>query len=187
MQEQRQQQQQERGGGGGGFPIFLNGVIERGFGRGSKLLGFPTANIQITPENEKALEGMPMGVYFGFGVVTPTESPRCGEECPAGLEAALARPHGRTVHKIAITVGKNPSFKNENKTIEAYIVHKFESDFYGAYARVVVLGFLHPMIPFTTLDDLIKSISNDVANAEKELDNPLLEQYKSSYFDKYVK
>ena len=178
QQEQGGQEQQQR------FPILLNGVIERGFGRGSKLLGFPTANIQITPENEKALEGMPMGVYFGFGVVTPQEG---GEEGPAELEAALKRPHGRTIHKIAITVGKNPSFKNENKTIEAYIVHKFEGDFYGAYARVVVLGFLHPMIPFTTLDDLIKSISNDVANAERELDNPSLEQYKSTYFDQYTK
>ena len=184
MQSQQEGQEQERLLRS---PIFLNGIIERGFGRGSRLLGFPTANIQITPENEKALEGMPMGVYFGFGVVTPTESTQDGEECPADLAAALRPPHGHTVHKIAITIGKNPSFKNENKTIEAYIVHKFESDFYGAYARVAVLGFLHPMIAFTTLDDLIKSISNDVANSEKELDNPSLEQYKSSYFSKYTK
>lgn len=179
MQEQQQQQQH--------FPITLNGVIERGFGRGSKLLGFPTANIQITPENEKALEGMCTGVYFGFGIVTPTEDPQNTAGCPGGLEAVLEHPHGYTVHKIAITIGKNPSFKNENKTIEAHILHKFESDFYGAYIRVVILGFLHPMIPFTTLDDLIKSISNDVANAEAELDNPSLEPYKASYFDSFIK
>lgn len=182
MQDQKEEAE-------GHFPISLNGTIERGFGRGSKLLGFPTANIQTTPENEKALEGMCMGVYFGYGVVTPTETPKkssVGGEATGELEAALKPPHGHTVHKIAITIGKNPSFKNENKTIEAYILHKFESDFYGAYIRVVILGFLHPMIPFASLDDLKKSISNDVASAETKLDDPSLERYRTTYFDPYV-
>lgn len=163
------------------FPITLKGIIERGYGRGSKLLGFPTANIQITHENEQALVGMSTGVYFGFGVVTPTEKEEgnSSDGCPAELRASLERPHGYTVHKVAVSIGKNPSFKNENKTIEAHIIHKFDNDFYGAYAHVIVLGFLHPMITYTSLDDLIKSITGDVAKAESELDNPAFEQYKA--------
>ena len=35
----------------------------RGFKRGSKELGCPTANIEITPENKEKITGMVPGVY----------------------------------------------------------------------------------------------------------------------------
>ena len=45
-------------------PVQLHGDVTSGFGRGSKQLGFPTANLPPGPL-EKQLEGLPKGVYFG--------------------------------------------------------------------------------------------------------------------------
>lgn len=45
-------------------PVQLHGEVASGFGRGSKQLGFPTANLPPGPL-QKELEGLPKGVYFG--------------------------------------------------------------------------------------------------------------------------
>ncbi len=45
-------------------PIRLAGAVINGFGRGSKQLGVPTAN--LPPEQlAEELQGLPAGVYFG--------------------------------------------------------------------------------------------------------------------------
>lgn len=45
-------------------PVKLHGDVTSGFGRGSRQLGFATANLPPTPL-EQELEGLPKGVYFG--------------------------------------------------------------------------------------------------------------------------
>ncbi len=45
-------------------PICLSGPVIAGFGRGSKQLGVPTANLPPEPLAEE-LAGLPAGVYFG--------------------------------------------------------------------------------------------------------------------------
>ncbi|KAF0977244.1 hypothetical protein FDP41_003897 [Naegleria fowleri] len=46
-------------------PIVMSGRVIKGFGRGGKLLGIPTANLPA--ENfEQELSRMEMGVYIGF-------------------------------------------------------------------------------------------------------------------------
>ena len=49
----------------------LVGIVVRGFNRGSRTLGFPTANLEGDTDKEKAkikdfLEGHENGIYFGF-------------------------------------------------------------------------------------------------------------------------
>ena len=46
-------------------PIQLHGDVTSGFGRGSKQLGFATANLPPEPLAQQ-LEGLPKGVYFGW-------------------------------------------------------------------------------------------------------------------------
>ncbi len=36
-----------------------------------------------------------------------------------------------TVHKMCMSIGWNPFYQNERKTIEPWILHKFDKDFYG--------------------------------------------------------
>ena len=45
-------------------PVQLHGDVTSGFGRGSKQLGFATANLPPAPL-AKQLKSLPKGVYFG--------------------------------------------------------------------------------------------------------------------------
>ncbi len=45
-------------------PLRLAGKVIKGFGRGSRQMGVPTANLPTAPLAEQ-LRGLPFGVYFG--------------------------------------------------------------------------------------------------------------------------
>ena len=47
-----------------GGPVLLGGPVVTGFGRGSRQMGVPTANIDPVPLQD-VLSGLPLGVYFG--------------------------------------------------------------------------------------------------------------------------
>ena len=46
-------------------PVLLHGHVTVGFGRGSRKLGTPTANLPPQPLHQE-LQGLPLGVYFGY-------------------------------------------------------------------------------------------------------------------------
>ena len=48
------------------FPLRVEGPVIKGFGRGSKELGIPTANIPIDGLNVGGREDVESGVYFGW-------------------------------------------------------------------------------------------------------------------------
>jgi FAD synthase len=48
-------------------------------------------------------------------------------------------------------IGWNPFYKNEKKTIEAHLLHKFDEDFYGANIKLVIYGYLRPEADFGSL------------------------------------
>lgn len=133
------------------LPVRLSGPVVRGFGRGSRLLGFPTANIPPEP-HEAALSGLPLGVYFGWAAVHGPPPP-----------------HGATAHPMAMSVGQNPFFHNEAKTIEVHVLHDFPGDFYGCRLDAVVVGYLRPMRPFASLDELKAAIQADCDHARAAL------------------
>ncbi|KAJ9656067.1 riboflavin kinase [Neophaeococcomyces mojaviensis] len=54
------------------FPIKLQGPVIKGFGRGSKELGIPTAN--IPPEGLNAYPDLSTGIYFGYTALLNPES-----------------------------------------------------------------------------------------------------------------
>src|SRR3989338_4372850 len=115
-------------------PIEMEGEVKHGFGRGSKLLGYPTANIDIHCSHE--MDSAAMGVYFGWGQV---------EDGP--------------LIKAVVRVGLNPTFNDlKTKALEVYFIHLFPADFYGKVIRVLVLGYLREMLTFDGLDPLIKAI-----------------------------
>ncbi|GFR51297.1 hypothetical protein Agub_g13659 [Astrephomene gubernaculifera] len=141
-------------------PIHLSGPVVRGFGRGSRQMGTPTANIDPEPLTE-TLAGMAPGVYFGW--------------------ARLAAPPGwppadSAVHKVVLNVGWRPTVNQggEAPSVECHILHDFVggSDFYGCNLQVVVLGFLRPEIRFAGLDALVARIRADIAIARVQLDTP---------------
>ncbi len=71
------------------LPRRFVGRVVKGFGRGSKELGCPTANLSREDVDVSALE---TGVYFGWALL------------------------GATIFKTALSVGWNPFYKNTEKT-----------------------------------------------------------------------
>jgi riboflavin kinase len=129
-------------------PIYIQGEVKHGFGRGSKLLGFPTANVDIA--QAPGMDQAAMGVYCGWGQVAD------GPLLPA-----------------VVSVGWNPTFHDlQTKALEVYFIHQFPHDFYGQTIRVVVVGYLRAMLQFADLAALITAIKRDVAISQRTLQRP---------------
>lgn len=137
-------------------PWYIGGPVIKGFGRGSKVLGIPTANLPAENFSAELLEHT-SGVYFGW----------------AGLPT-------RGIYKMVMSIGWNPYFDNTEKTIEPWLLHEFGEDFYGEELRLVVVGYIRPEANFPSLDSLIARIHEDGRIAEKALDLPLYAGYKDA-------
>lgn len=141
-----------------GLPHFAEGDVVKGFGRGSKELGIPTANFPEEVVN-RLPEGIDPGVYFGF----------------ASLENG-------PVYKMVMSIGWNPHYGNTKKSMETYILHKFDKDFYGQRLKIAILGYLRPEKSFGSVNELIAAINVDVEQAEEKLDDPELAKFKNHEF-----
>ncbi|XP_021865068.1 bifunctional riboflavin kinase/FMN phosphatase-like isoform X4 [Spinacia oleracea] len=140
-------------------PWNIGGPVIKGFGRGSKVLGIPTANLS-TDSYSSLLSEYPSGVYFGWAGVSK-----------------------RGIYKMVMSIGWNPYFNNPEKTIEPWLLHEFEDDFYGEELRLVVVGYIRPEANFPSLESLIAKIHEDGRIAESALDLPGYSKYKDDpYF-----
>lgn len=73
--ECRRQRQAKRGHSG---LVYPQGAVVRGFGRGSRDMGVPTANVAPTAV-EQHLVSRPFGVYFGWAQVVYRDGSRCSD------------------------------------------------------------------------------------------------------------
>ncbi|KAG8595810.1 hypothetical protein GDO81_001639 [Engystomops pustulosus] len=140
------------------LPYYCSGEVVRGFGRGSKELGIPTANFP-----EHVVDGLPCdldtGIYYGWGCVGNGD-----------------------IYKMVMSIGWNPFYKNTKKSVETHIIHRFENDFYGEVLSIVIVGYIRPEKSFNSLDDLIAAIHSDIEEAKKQLDLPERRKLKDHYF-----
>lgn len=121
-----------------GRPFHLEGVVVKGEGRGKKI-GFPTANIQVSPD----LLVPQMGVY-----VTRTTY------------------EGMTFKSVT-NIGHNPTFKDGNDLhIETHLIG-FDSDIYGEVLEIEFLLKIRDEKKFPTVNDLITQIRKDVEFSEE--------------------
>jgi hypothetical protein len=74
-------------------PVVLQSTVVTGFGRGSRQLGVPTANMDPLSLQQQ-LQQMPRGVYFGWAQL----------DAPEGWPAADS-----AVHKMVMNVGRRPT------------------------------------------------------------------------------
>mmetsp|Transcript_18126 Transcript_18126/g.38733 ORF Transcript_18126/g.38733 Transcript_18126/m.38733 type:complete len:414 (+) Transcript_18126:197-1438(+) len=157
-------------------PIRLRAQVVHGVGRGSKLLGFPTANLAIRwdkniddkdlSEEERAVlefaSNNATGIYCAFGSV---------ENLPDG-----------GVHKVAMSMGWNPSFQDiDAKVIEPWILHDFPEDFYGHYIRLTIVAFVRGEAKLS-FEDLKVEIGADGDFVREALDTPELSVYSRDPF-----
>jgi len=155
----------------GGSPLRLKSRVVHGFKRGSKQLGFPTANLHV-PTIEDQIRSLKKGVYFGWAKVNFKDK-RLGES------------FGKHPRKVVVNVGERPSFEDgTNVTIEVHIMDYAEAeDFYGEEMRVILLGFIRPEMKFAGIGDLVGRIRRDIGIAGKQLEDP---EWKSAQVDAFV-
>jgi len=127
-------------------PITIGSLVVHGFGRGSKELGIPTANLNMeTLSNDNNVE-FNTGIYYGW-----------------------ARLNG-AVYNTVVSIGYNPVYNNTHKTIEAHIIDKKLDDFYGDRLDLFLVGYLRNERNFSSLEDLISCIHADINYSIKQLE-----------------
>jgi riboflavin kinase / FMN adenylyltransferase len=116
----------------------VRGAVVHGDQRG-RLLGFPTANVEVSNRVCLPADGVYAGVY--------------------------ERPNGK-VHDCAINLGRRPTFYEHAETslLEAHLLD-FDGDLYGETARVRLTHFLRSERKFDGVDALIDQLRNDVEHA----------------------
>lgn len=149
-------------------PIRMTSKVVKGFGRGSSDLGIPTANLcKESGSFGMSFDSLPCGIYWGFA--------RIGD----GNEGKDSH-----VFKAAISIGFNPYYGNESKTVEPHLIAPTDDDrrhssscgetvlrdFYDEPIRLSVVGYLRPELPFEGLEKLIEAIKNDIQQSEKLCD-----------------
>ncbi|XP_013916573.1 PREDICTED: riboflavin kinase [Thamnophis sirtalis] len=140
------------------LPYFCRGEVVRGFGRGSKELGIRTANF-----SEEVVDSFPSdistGIYYGWGCVGTGD-----------------------VHKVVLSIGWNPYYKNVKKSVETHVIHPFKEDFYGEVLSIIIVGYIRPEQNFDSLDALIAAIQHDIDEAKNLLDLPEHQKFKDDNF-----
>jgi riboflavin kinase / FMN adenylyltransferase len=125
-----------------GRPFEARGKVVQGDQRG-RLLGFPTANVEVP--NRVCLPAD--GVYAGW----------------------YERRDGET-HPCAINLGRRPTFYEhaDSSLLEAHLLD-FDGDLYGEQARIRFTNFLRSERKFDGIDALVAQLQNDVAHARELL------------------
>lgn len=125
-----------------GRPFEARGIVVQGDQRG-RLLGFPTANVEVP--NRVCLPAD--GVYAGW----------------------FERPNG-DVHPCAINLGRRPTFYEhaDSSLLEAHLID-FHDDLYGEPAKVRFANFLRSERKFDGIDALVSQLKSDVENARELL------------------
>jgi riboflavin kinase / FMN adenylyltransferase len=125
-----------------GRPFEVRGTVVRGDQRG-RLLGFPTANVEVT--NRVCLPAD--GVYAGW----------------------YERPNG-DVNACAINLGRRPTFYEhaDHSLLEAHLLD-FDGDLYGESVSIRFTDFLRSERKFEGIDALIDQLKHDIERARQLL------------------
>ncbi|KAF1980855.1 riboflavin kinase, partial [Aulographum hederae CBS 113979] len=159
------------------FPLKLSGEVIKGFGRGSKELGIPTANIPLSGLSVGGNEDLESGIYFGYAglnIPHPDASSTSSSSADAGIapdpSSTTSSPPNTSVYPMVMSIGWNPFYKNLVRSVEVHIMHSFPSDFYSAHMNLVILGFIRPEYDYVSKESLIEDIRTDVEVARRSLE-----------------
>ncbi|MBP7284828.1 MAG: bifunctional riboflavin kinase/FAD synthetase [Leptospiraceae bacterium] len=112
-------------------PVIVRGKVVEGFKRGRQI-GFPTANIQLSGDSLIP----PEGVYAVYILLDGVK------------------------YKAMLNIGKNPTFGNQDLSIEAHIFD-FASDIYGKSVDCWFIDRIRDVIKFNGVDELKQQLALD--------------------------
>ncbi|GAP87094.1 putative riboflavin kinase [Rosellinia necatrix] len=169
------------------FPLRMEGSVISGFGRGSKELGIPTANLPVdssssssSPSSSSAsapwLATARSGVYFGWASLSlPPEHPDSTTTTTTAtatdndLAPSSSSSSSFQIYPMVMSIGYNPFYKNTVRSAEVHVLHAFGADFYGAPMRLLVLGFVRDELDYAGLEALVTDIRIDCDVARQSL------------------
>lgn len=137
----------------------VRGEVVRGAGRGGKELGYPTANLYLPTSIALPADG----VYAGW--FTITDDREIDKEISREIDGTMV-PGVR--YPTAISVGTNPTFGDERRSVEAFVLDQ-DADLYGHHVMVEFVGHLRDMVKFNGIDALLEAMSRDVLHAREIL------------------
>jgi riboflavin kinase len=144
--------------------IQITGKVVKGFGRGAKELGFPTANISTTDKiliihpkqyssmkedssiKEDSSRHLSTGIYYGYAILNNIK------------------------YHTVISIGYNPFYGNKDITIESHLIDYYDKDFYGEELSIHIVDKIRDECNFKTKEELIQAIRNDIEYALKQLE-----------------
>jgi len=147
------------------FPLRMEGKVISGFGRGSKELGIPTANLPVDSAVTPWIEDAKSGVYFGYASLALP----AGHSDLSSSPSSTATTNGFQTYPMVMSIGYNPFYKNTVRSAEVHVLHKFRADFYGAQMRLLLLGYVRDELDYSGLEALIKDINIDCEVARNSL------------------
>jgi riboflavin kinase len=115
-------------------PVVLTAKVVHGFNRGSKELGIPTANLDMEQLGRKGVD-LETGIYYGWATLRGSR------------------------YQAVVSIGWNPYFKNERKTVEAHLLSQLD-DFYGEELTIDLTGYLRQEANFNGLGKLYPTLSH---------------------------
>lgn len=128
----------------------LRGEVVHGHKRGREL-GFPTANLQASSAGVVPKDG----VYAGW-LVRTVPGTKAVENLPA-----------------AISIGTNPQFNGEGRTVEAHVLGRTDLDLYGEEIAVDLVAYMRPMVSFNSVDELLERMDEDLRQTALALGVPV--------------
>ncbi|KAI1173547.1 hypothetical protein F4777DRAFT_557685 [Nemania sp. FL0916] len=181
------------------FPLRMEGAVIAGFGRGSKELGIPTANLPVDDAVTPWIADARSGVYFGWAslalpqthpdannnnanadtshdntsttpnTTTPAPEANTTTTTTTETETAVAR---FQIYPMVMSIGYNPFYKNRVRSAEVHVLRGFGADFYGAPMRLLILGFVRDEKDYSGLEALVEDIQIDCDVARQSLARP---------------
>lgn len=124
-----------------GRPHRVEGTVQRGDGRGREI-GYPTANLDYPPDLAIPADG----VYAGW----------------------LRHPPDQR-QPAAISIGTNPTFSGQSRTVEAYALDRGDLELYGAHVTVDFVERLRETLRFDSVAGLVDEMGRDVERTREVL------------------
>ena len=121
------------------LPITLEGRVIKGKGWGNKMLGIPTANLDIDVDNIP----LDTGVYYGTIKLSSLDE-----------------------KMFVMSCGTNPQFGD--RSFEVHIIDIPYMDLYDKELTINITGFIRPMERFDTIDMLKNVIRRDIEIAKNQ-------------------
>ncbi len=118
----------------------IRGLVKRGKRRGGPVVGFPTANLSINPE----------------------------DLCPKPGVYAVQVIHGERLYNGVVNIGFNPTFHDGKLGAEVHIFN-FNREIYGHEIKVNVVARIRDEKRFPGPDELAEQIRKDIEKAKKIL------------------